>query len=459
MVTSWIIGAASDVDLRVAEGKVSGRHCRLSVAEAGYLLEDLNSTNGTYVNGVRIDRPVRVTREDSISLGLTTPMPWPDAEAARPSPVPTVSMPGVEAVIGRALDCAIQIDLPMISSHHARLARVGDQVWITDLNSANGIWIDGRRLDATTAVRTGDQISLGSHTFRLVFDPEPAPEVVPEEWPASHLDPEQPNLRGAPAAATASPMGSWVTIAQNLGLSVGLVSQAVLVAVGLVAILGRGRPDSLDAVAAVLCGWSVASVWFGLAGVVIPSILGVRLSPVGIRAILTAAGLTLIQAVVAGSILVGWLGLQSGWVEALGLLTLGSAVGLVVGLLIVVGLTGRARVALATGGVMVASWLFSGGSGTLPQVAPWTRTVADLAPSRWVFEGLLTLGSDLEPGRVAEAHPPRDLVETYFPSRSARMGLAVDCLAMLLMLVGLVGVLGYLTGMGERPARTFPPTP
>ena len=452
MVTSWIIGAAPDADVRVAEGTVSGRHCRLSVTEAGYRLEDLNSTNGTYVNGVRIDRPLVVTRGDVITLGLTTPMPWPEVDPPLASSVPTVSLPGAEAVIGRAPDCGIRLDLPMISSHHARLVRAGDQVWITDLNSANGTWVDGRRLDGATAVRAGDLVSLGSHTFRLVFDPEPAPEVVSDGWPASHLDPEQPNLRGA--SATAGPVESWTGIVRDLGPPAGLVFQAAVVAVGLVTVLGRGRPDSPGAGAAVLNGWSVASVWFGLAAAVVPALLGGRRPPVGRGTSLAAVGLTLAQAVVAWAILVGFLDLRSGRVEALGLVTLGSAVGLVVGLLVVAGLRNRVQVALAASGIMVASGLFSGGPGTLPTVAPWTRTVADLAPSRWVFEGLLTLGSDLEPARVGEDQSPRDLVETYFPRRTARMGLVADCAAMVLMLVGLVGVVGYLTGAGGSRART-----
>src|SRR4051794_4882088 len=74
---SWIIGSGADCDLVVAQPTVSGRHCRLTRGGEGYVLEDLGSSNGTYVNGARITSPTRVRAADHITLGLSTPMPWP----------------------------------------------------------------------------------------------------------------------------------------------------------------------------------------------------------------------------------------------------------------------------------------------------------------------------------------------------------------------------------------------
>ena len=50
---------------------VSGRHCRVSSDEAGYILEDLNSTNGTYFQGKRVSGSIRVAlaEDDIIHLG------------------------------------------------------------------------------------------------------------------------------------------------------------------------------------------------------------------------------------------------------------------------------------------------------------------------------------------------------------------------------------------------------
>jgi pSer/pThr/pTyr-binding forkhead associated (FHA) protein len=54
---------------------VSGIHCRLSrTADGRYWLEDLGSTNGTYVNRVPIAGKVSITRYDYITLGNATPL-------------------------------------------------------------------------------------------------------------------------------------------------------------------------------------------------------------------------------------------------------------------------------------------------------------------------------------------------------------------------------------------------
>ena len=74
---SWLIGGDPRCDIVIDEPTVSGRHCRLGWTDEGFILEDLHSTNGTFVNGFRIEGPTNVTRADTIMLGRNVPMPWP----------------------------------------------------------------------------------------------------------------------------------------------------------------------------------------------------------------------------------------------------------------------------------------------------------------------------------------------------------------------------------------------
>src|SRR3954453_3409838 len=106
---TWIIGSGADCDLVVARPTVSGRHCRLTETSDGYLLEDLGSSNGTYVNGVRIASATRISAADAITMGLTVPLPWREPTGA------TVIR------IGRDADNDIILDDPRVSGHHARL--------------------------------------------------------------------------------------------------------------------------------------------------------------------------------------------------------------------------------------------------------------------------------------------------------------------------------------------------
>ncbi len=64
-----VIGRNPDNDV-VAGGKyVSRRHCAVVRKGAGFFLEDLQSSNGTFVNGVKIGETVRLRNNDTISLG------------------------------------------------------------------------------------------------------------------------------------------------------------------------------------------------------------------------------------------------------------------------------------------------------------------------------------------------------------------------------------------------------
>ena len=59
-----MVGTDPACDLVLDEPTVSGHHCRLTRFEDGYTLEDLGSTNGTFVDDVRLPprRPMRVAQ-------------------------------------------------------------------------------------------------------------------------------------------------------------------------------------------------------------------------------------------------------------------------------------------------------------------------------------------------------------------------------------------------------------
>ena len=48
------VGAMDDNDVVVTDETVSRYHCRIEQEEGGYVVRDLGSTNGTFVNGVRV---------------------------------------------------------------------------------------------------------------------------------------------------------------------------------------------------------------------------------------------------------------------------------------------------------------------------------------------------------------------------------------------------------------------
>ncbi|NDC54271.1 MAG: FHA domain-containing protein [Planctomycetia bacterium] len=64
-----LIGRAEDCDVRPLSEDVSRRHCAIHVGPADAWAEDLNSRNGTFVNGVRITEKTRLSDGDVVRVG------------------------------------------------------------------------------------------------------------------------------------------------------------------------------------------------------------------------------------------------------------------------------------------------------------------------------------------------------------------------------------------------------
>ena len=69
-------------------------------------------------------------------------------------------------VIGRSKDCDIQLADPNVSRRHAELRQEGAAWWLVDLDSTNGVDVNGRRA-ARAKLEHGDRVTLGS--TELVF--------------------------------------------------------------------------------------------------------------------------------------------------------------------------------------------------------------------------------------------------------------------------------------------------
>jgi pSer/pThr/pTyr-binding forkhead associated (FHA) protein len=72
LVDSVTVGRLEDNDIVVDDSTVSARHARLSRQNGNWIIEDTNSSNGTFLNGRRITEPIRIDDEDCVRVGRTT---------------------------------------------------------------------------------------------------------------------------------------------------------------------------------------------------------------------------------------------------------------------------------------------------------------------------------------------------------------------------------------------------
>jgi pSer/pThr/pTyr-binding forkhead associated (FHA) protein len=69
-------------------------------------------------------------------------------------------------VVGRHPDCDARVDSPRVSRWHCCLSEIDGEVWVRDLGSTNGTWIDGRRV-RSGRLRRGDVLAIAHLRYRV----------------------------------------------------------------------------------------------------------------------------------------------------------------------------------------------------------------------------------------------------------------------------------------------------
>ena len=64
-------------------------------------------------------------------------------------------------LIGRDASCAMRLDSGLVSRRHARVYVGDDALYIEDLSSRNGVFVNRRKIDRPTALHHDDQITIG----------------------------------------------------------------------------------------------------------------------------------------------------------------------------------------------------------------------------------------------------------------------------------------------------------
>ena len=165
-----------------ADRIVSAQHAKIVRLDSGYVLIDLESRNGTFLGGHRIERsPLR--SGDVVGLGPGGPELKVEilAPARAAASGATVIIPRFEElaarrqdgvlfaqvavgteplVAGRGEDAGLRLDSPIVSRAHARFTRSGGVLTVEDLDSSNGTFLEGKRVDRA-ALADGARVVIG----------------------------------------------------------------------------------------------------------------------------------------------------------------------------------------------------------------------------------------------------------------------------------------------------------
>jgi pSer/pThr/pTyr-binding forkhead associated (FHA) protein len=238
-----VIGRSDGSDVRLPDPSVSLRHASIRADGANYTILDEGSTNGTAVGGVKLppQTPRLLKTGDIVRVGrvwleisIGSRAPTPDLALATRDLALAMVKRAMEAhgddtrarlrvvegpdlgaeltlaednrayVIGRAERCDLPLADEDASREHATVVRRNGQVFVTDRNSSNGVFLGEQRLTpdrdtvwrATTMVRIGQSVlaldePIGSMLADLAALPDEKLEAEPPP-PSSLAGPPTP---------------------------------------------------------------------------------------------------------------------------------------------------------------------------------------------------------------------------------------------------------------------------
>ena len=155
--------------LVLSDTEVSRQHARLSLHDDGAIhLEDMGSSNGTYVNEEKIGGPKKIRPGDRIRLGSSVLNLVPAAQVAHAPPAAQAGQATASVSIGRDPSNDLVISDPQVSRKHARIDCQSGTYYLTNLSRTGTTYVDGQQVSAPAALKPSSWVQIQGHNY--LFD-------------------------------------------------------------------------------------------------------------------------------------------------------------------------------------------------------------------------------------------------------------------------------------------------
>ena len=169
--TSTRLGRSPRNEVVLTERSVSAQHAVIERGQDGFVVRDAGSSNGTFVNDQRVQAR-RLWEGDRLRLAnvaLLFRMPGQPSIRREPTRLSLAqARRSGPLVIGRERDCQLRLTAdPRVSRRHAQVFARGEEIYVEDLGSGNGTFVNGERV-TRQVVQAGDRLRVGRTELQVV---------------------------------------------------------------------------------------------------------------------------------------------------------------------------------------------------------------------------------------------------------------------------------------------------
>jgi ABC transport system ATP-binding/permease protein len=173
----YTIGRSAENDIVIPSQIVSRHHFMLVQTPQGYRLEILREiTNPVLKDGKPVTDPFILHHQNMLRIGGDDPGMMVTIRYLNPSEVVVASPLSVhfgqkdKVTLGRDASNDVSLDSPLVSRFHAQIERVGQRYRVIDLRSANGTFINDKRVEGEVWLQAEDTIRIGPYRFEMGQD-------------------------------------------------------------------------------------------------------------------------------------------------------------------------------------------------------------------------------------------------------------------------------------------------